>query len=143
MIKPMMLPTHYVRINTPDEAKALMRLMNAAALGDGRIYFLRIMTVPYCLFTERPARNASGRHAYAVVGTDGGTLQRLPKHGYPVRLAQGQIFCKADLWSHKYDSRAGAWKGEQTTASFFPNWEAWAGENLALSSTGLFWVPCP
>ena len=131
----------YIRMDTLDEVRSVMTWLNLMGKYSDVVHakFLRSMSIPYALGSERPARNQLRRHRYASVNTNRNAIDMLPVMGYPIHSSAAQVFAMSDLWSHKYDSGTHTWKNATYEIDFSVDELHWAKENLPLNDVGELW----
>lgn len=132
----------YVAVDSPKEAHALMRFLNAVEKDHGEdfnIVFTRVIKVPYPLEIGTRARNRGRVRSYAIIQAPIEAMRKIIHYGYPASLYGGVIVRGREIHSENM-SHNGDWKWASFTFDIIEDWMGWAAKNLTPHPNGKYWA---
>lgn len=132
----------YISVNSPEEAHAVMRFLNAVENDQGEnfnISFSSVIKVPYPLHIGTRATSRGRIHNYALITAPVEAIREIFLYGYPAAGNEGRIVRSRDIHSENM-SHNGDWKWATFTFDIIKGGMDWATKNLALHQNGKYWT---
>lgn len=134
--------TWYVAVDSPEEAHAVMRFLNAVEKDHGEdfnIVFLRVIKVPYPLHIGSRAQSRGCVRSYAIINAPIEAMREVFRYGYPDSENEWRIVRSRDIHSENM-SHDGDWKWASFTFDIIEGGMDWATKNLTLHPNGKYWA---
>lgn len=132
----------YVAVDSPEEAYAVMRFLNAVEKDhceDFNILFLRVMKVPYPLHIGCRAQTRGRIHSYAIMNAPIEAVREIFCYGYPASANERRIVRSRDIHSENM-SHDGEWKWASFTFDIIEGESDWVAKNLTPhANEGNYW----
>ncbi len=132
----------YVSVDSPEEAHAVMRFLNAVEKDRGEdfnLVFLRVIKVPYPLHIGTRAQSRGRIRSYAIIKAPIEAMRELSHYDYPVAGNEGRVVRSRDVHSEN-TSHDGDWKWATFTSDIIENGMDWATKNLTPQANGKYWT---